>query len=67
MERGGERLARTVQVRVPGRLYEQVDRLAADLRVSRSEVLRGAIRKGLPAVAGRRGPGRSSEDASGRA
>ena len=46
MERGGQRWTEAVHVRVSGRPYEQVGRLAADLQMSRSEVLRGAIRKG---------------------
>ncbi len=66
MKRGGQRLTEAVHVRVSGRLYEQVGRLAADLGMSRSEVLREAIRKGLPAVVERRRPGRGSEDSSGR-
>ena len=66
MERGGRRLTEAVHVRVSGRLYEQIGR-PADLRMSRSEVLRGAIRKGLPAVVERHPPGRGSEDSPGRA
>ena len=67
MKRGGRRMTEeAVHVCVSGRLYEQVGRLAADLGTSRSEVLREAIRKGLPAVVERRRPGRGSEDSPGR-
>ena len=67
MERGGQRWTEAVHVRVSGRLYEQVSRLAADLQMSRSEALRGAIPEGLTAVVGRHRPGRGSEDSFGRA
>ena len=65
MERRERRLIRAVHLRVPGRLCERVDRLAAELKVPRSEVLREAIEKGLPAVA-QRSRGRVAEDSSGR-
>ena len=67
MERGERRLTEAVHVRVSGWLYEQVGRVAAELRMSRSDVLRRAIEKGLPAVVEQHRPGRDSEDSSGRA
>lgn len=67
MERSEQRLTGAVHVRVSSELYEQIDRLAADLGMSRSEVLREAIRKGLPAIGEEHPPGRGSEDSSGRA
>ena len=66
MERSEHGFAKAVHVRVPRRLYEQLDRLAADLKMSRSDVLREAIRKGLPAMVEQHPPGRGSEDSSGR-
>ena len=65
MERGEKGLTEEVHVRVSSRLYEQLGRLAADLKMSRADVLREAIRKGLPAMAEQHPPGRDSEDSSG--
>ena len=66
MERSEKGFGKAVHVRVPSRLYEQLDRLAADLKMSRSEVLREVIEKGLPAIVEQHPPGRGSEDSSGR-
>ena len=65
MERSGERLTEAVHVRVSGWLNEEVGRVAEELRMSRSDVLRRAIEKGLPAVVEQHRPGRGWEDSSG--
>ena len=66
MERNKQGFGKAVHVRVPGRLYEQLDRLAAELKMSRSEVLREVIEKGLPAIVEQHPPDRGSKDSSGR-
>ncbi len=66
MERDEKGLPEEVHVRVSNQLYEQLGRLAADLKMSRADVLREAIRKGLPAMVEQRPPGRGPEDSSGR-
>ena len=47
MQQGERRFAKAVRVRMSRVLYDHVDRLAADMGVSRSEVLRSAIRRGV--------------------
>ena len=66
MERGERRLTEAVHARVPGRLCEQVGRVAAEPWMSRSDVLRRAIEEGLPSVVEQPRPGREREDSSGR-
>ena len=63
---GEKGLTQEVHVRVSSRLQEQLDRLAADLKMSRSDVLREVIEKGLPAIVEQHRSGRSSDDSSGR-
>ncbi len=66
MERNEQGFGKAVHVRVPSRLCEQLDRLAADLKMSRSEVLREVIEKGLPAIVEQHPPDRGPEDSTGR-
>ena len=47
MEQGERRFAKALRVRVSRGLYDHIDKLATDLCVSRSEVLRDAIRRGV--------------------
>ena len=65
MERSEKESTQEVHVRVSSQMYEQVGRLAADLGMSRAELLRIAIQKGLPAIGEQHPPGRDSEDSSG--
>ena len=66
MERKEQGFGKAVHVRVTRQLYEQLDRLAADLKMSRSEVLREVIEKGLPTIGEQESPDRGSDDSSGR-
>ena len=61
-----QRLTKAAEVRVSSRFCERVDRFVTDLQVSGSDVLPGATRKGLPAIAEQHAPGRGLEDSSGR-
>ena len=47
MQHSERRFAKALRVRVSRGLYDHVDKLAADLGVSRSEILRNAIRRGV--------------------
>jgi len=47
MQQGERRFAKAIRVRVSRGLYDHIDKLATDLCVSRSEVFRDAIRRGV--------------------
>ena len=65
MERSEKESTQEIHVRVSSQLDEQIGRLAADLGMSRAEVLRVAIEKGLPAIGEQHPSGQGSEDSSG--
>jgi len=56
MEHSERRFAKAIRVRVSRGLYDHVDKLATDLGVSRSEVLRHAIRRGVVFIERQRSP-----------